>query len=150
MTSPYAAGTKVDVSASRAELEKVLRRFGADAFGYMSDDAAGMQTVIFRLAGRQVRIDVPLPPPDFGRYTPSMKERTELQWEEALKQEVRRRWRSLLLVVKAKLTAVADGITTLEREFLADMVTDDGRTVGERVLPMLVDGGTVLSIESGR
>jgi hypothetical protein len=150
VTAPYALGTKVDVSASRSELEKTLRRFGADAFGFYSDDALGVQSVGFRLAGRQVRMDLPFPEPGFGSTTPTGKRRTDLQAAEAYEAEVKRRWRSLVLVVKAKLTAVADGITTLEREFLADMVTDNGETVGQRVLPMLANGGTVLSITAGR
>ena len=37
----------------------------------------------------------------------------------------------MLLVMKAKLEAVREGATTVEREFLADMLMPDGSTVGE-------------------
>lgn len=56
---------------------------------------------------------------------------------DAYEQEIRRRWRSLLLVVKAKLTAVADGISTVEREFLADLVIPTGQTLAEWLAPQL-------------
>jgi len=50
--------------------------------------------------------------------------------------EVRRRWRSLALIVKAKLVAVDDGISTAEREFLADTMVGDF-TVYQRIRPEL-------------
>jgi hypothetical protein len=48
-----------------------------------------------------------------------------------------RRWRSLLLRIKAKLEAIADGMTTVEEEFLANLMLPDGSTVIEEVLPRL-------------
>lgn len=146
----YAEGTSVAADRSRAELEKLLRNHGASAFMYASDDDTGEQLVAFRMTGRQVKISVPIPDPASPLFTqtPSGKARTELQAIDAYEQEVRRRWRSLVLVVKAKLTAVADGISTLEREFLADIVTDNGLTVGERMTPMLAQGSGPLALTS--
>ena len=37
----------------------------------------------------------------------------------------------MLLLIKAKLEAVREGATTIEREFLADMMMPDGSTVSE-------------------
>lgn len=48
-----------------------------------------------------------------------------------------RRWRALLLVTKAKFEAVASGISTVEREFLADLVLPNGRVVQEELAPRL-------------
>jgi len=56
---------------------------------------------------------------------------TELQANKAWDQELRQRWRALLLVVKAKLEAVECGISTLEQEFLAFIVLPGDQTVGE-------------------
>jgi hypothetical protein len=42
-----------------------------------------------------------------------------------------------VLSVKAKLAAIDAGISSIEREFLADIVTNDGRTVMERMVPVL-------------
>ena len=44
----------------------------------------------------------------------------------AWEQVCRQRWRALLLIIRAKLEAVASGITTLENEFLANIVLPDG------------------------
>jgi hypothetical protein len=46
-------------------------------------------------------------------------------------QRERERWRLVILLVKAKLEAIRLGLSTPEREFMADMVTDDGRTLEE-------------------
>jgi hypothetical protein len=51
--------------------------------------------------------------------------------------ELRRRWRALLMVIKAKLVSVEDGISTIEREFMADVVLPNGKTLGEWVAPQL-------------
>lgn len=48
-------------------------------------------------------------------------------------------WRRLVLVVKAKLDLVADGGSTIEREFLADILLPDGRTVHQALGPQLAD-----------
>ena len=47
--------------------------------------------------------------------------------------------RPLVLVIRAKLEAVEAGITTIEQEFLADMVMPGDVTVGEALLPRLDD-----------
>jgi len=40
--------------------------------------------------------------------------RTDKQWEEAYDKEIRRRWRALVLVVRAKLEAIETGIASFE------------------------------------
>ena len=47
------------------------------------------------------------------------------------------RWRALLLVIKAKLEAVTAGISTIETEFLANIVLPDNTTAGEWMLPQI-------------
>lgn len=141
--SGYAAGTTVSEDRSRAELEKLLHKYGADQFMYARDSASNRQVVAFRIAGRSVQLDVPVPSrtdPTICQ-TPSGRARSGSAIEEEYAKEVRRRWRALVAVVKAKLVAVADGISTLEREFLADMLTEDGRKVEEIMRPHLAAGG---------
>jgi hypothetical protein len=112
--SPYADKTAVPVSRSRDEIERTLKRFGATAFMYGDD---GSRAVVgFVVHNRQVRVAVPIP---------------------ATAQEERRRWRSLNLVIKAKLEAVESGIATVEDEFLAYTVLPDGGTAGEFMRPQL-------------
>lgn len=72
--------------------------------------------------------------------------------------EERRRWRAQLLLLKAKLEMVAMGATTVEREFMADMLMANGQTVAQHALPqieaMYRDGkmpkGGILMLGSGR
>lgn len=135
----YAEGTSVAAERSRAELERILRRFGAQSFGYAWDERTGLEQIGFRIGGRSVRMSLPLPTIEdpLIALTPGGKRRTFIQADAALQQETRRRWRSLVLVVKAKLTAVDDGISTVEREFLADLVLPSGQTTHEWMAPQL-------------
>jgi hypothetical protein len=151
----YAAGTEVSADRSRAEIESTLRRFGADQFTSGWDTASSIAVVGFRIAGRMVRMTLPLPTETdpMVALTPSGKQRSAAQLGEELAKETRRRWRSLLLVLKAKLTAVSDGISTLEREFLADVVLPDGRTAGEFLAPQIAlayTDGTMPALLPGR
>ena len=137
--SGYATGTEVSAERSKAEIERTLERFGADQFmtGWDADQRIAM--VSFRLSGRMVRLTLPLPGADdpMIALTPSGRARTETQRRDELAKETRRRWRSLLLVIKAKLTAVGDGISTLEREFMADLVLPNGATVNDWLAPQI-------------
>lgn len=136
--SRYAAGTDVPADRSRAEIERTLERYGADAFGYAREARQAM--IQFRIGGRFVRIMLPLPDPDATEFkmTPTGKwERSESEARRAWEQACRQRWRALALVVKAKLEAVAAGISTIEREFLSDVVLPDGSTVGNFMQPQV-------------
>ena len=50
-------------------------------------------------------------------------------------QACRQRCRALLLIIRAKLEAVESGMTTLESEFLANILLPDGGTVGQWLSP---------------
>ena len=41
------------------------------------------------------------------------------------------------MIIKAKLEAADSGISTIEREFLYDIVLPDGKTVGEYMAPQI-------------
>jgi hypothetical protein len=116
----------------------MMIRFGADQFvtGWERD---GRAMIGFRVHNRMVRIYLTMPTEDepLIALTPTGRRRTKTQIEDALAAESRRRWRSLVLVIKAKLTAVEDGISTIEREFLADVLLADGTTLGEWAAPQL-------------
>jgi hypothetical protein len=140
MTGRYAKTTDVGVDRSRAEIEAVLRKYGADAFGYTVDGAKA--TIGFRLKERYFRFNLSLPDPkraDFHTYQQGSKtwRRADGVPEKMWEQECRSLWRALLLVIKAKLEAVAVGITTLEDEFMAAMVLPNAETVGEWMKPQL-------------
>lgn len=133
----YAKKTVVTVDKSKLEIEQVLRRYGATAFGHMwNEDGAA---VLFEIAGRRITMRLPLPDPDAHefRFTAQNRARSQTARAEVYDQAVRQRWRALVLIVKAKLEAVESGITTVEREFLADVTLPDGRTVGDWAAPQL-------------
>lgn len=133
--SSYASGTEVSPEKSRMEIESSLARFGASEFGYMH--SSGTATIAFRIKGRAVRIV--LPPPNVALLERDRRGRARppAALENAIAAETRRRWRALALVIKAKLTAVSDGISTVEREFFADVVMHDGRTLSDHMRPAL-------------
>jgi hypothetical protein len=134
----FAQGTTVPVEKTRAEIERLLGHHGASQLGLMSDTERGIALVLFTVGGRQVRLRVPLPRlAEFageGRRD-SAKDLQERRWEQAS----RERWRAVLLVCKAKLELVELGLSTVEREFLADIALPNGQTVGEFMRPQLAE-----------
>lgn len=139
----YAENTSVPVERSKAEIERMLTRYGADKFMVGSDQTRAM--LAFQIHGKMVQFTLPLPGRTEKRFTHykaraswhEPKQRTEQaafkEWEQACRQ----RWRALALCIKAKLEAVECGITSFESEFLAHFVTPNGQTIGERIIPQL-------------
>lgn len=112
----YAQDTKVPVERSRTELEQLITKHGAHQILIGTDSEQGLALVQFRIADRNVKM----------RFEVSQKP-----------QDARRKWRQMLLITKAKLELVADGGSTIEREFLADVMLPNGATVGEALAPQL-------------
>jgi hypothetical protein len=146
----YAEKTSVSPEKSKAEIETLLKKYGADQF--ISGWGDGRAMIGFRCQNRFIRFELPFPDPTEERFTHVKHRgryfatrRTEAQVSEAVDQEIRRRWRSLALVIKAKLEAVETGITTFENEFLSHIVMPDGRTVGQHVSPRIAE-----AYESGK
>jgi len=139
----YAEGTSVAEESSRAEIERTLRRYGANRVGYQYDDERS--AVAFEMCGRRIRFYMALPSVDDVAHTESGKPRAQAHLSAALDAERRRRWRCLFLMIKAKLEAVETGIVTFEDEFLPHTLMPDGRTVAEHVAPHVA-----IAYESGR
>lgn len=135
MTNRYAAKTDVPVDRSRAEIERMLIRYGATAFQYGWE--GDLSAISFKLQDRYVRILMPMPDRAESVRSETGKRRTLDAAERAYDQAVKVRWRALVLIIKAKLEAVASGITTIEREFLADVVLSNNQTFGQWAAPQL-------------
>ena len=113
----YAETTKVPIGQTKAEIERLLQKHGASAFGTMQD---GLEAAVyFKLKDRLVRFKLTLPKDEQGQ---------------------RSRWRALLLIVKGKLEAATTGIVTMEDEFLANTGWADNKTVGEVLQPQIREG----------
>jgi hypothetical protein len=116
----YAARTKVPVDQTRIEIERALKRYGADRFAYMGEP--GHAAIMFEAKDRRVRFRLPLP----KDVTPTKTDQLH-----------RQRWRALLLCIMAKLESVQSGIESFEDAFLAHVVLPDGSTVGEHTKPRI-------------
>jgi len=121
----FADKTKVPEMKTRTEIELLLRKNGATGFGYSWDDKRDQ--ILFQWRTHRLKFELPM--------VTKAKNKTHLE------QLNRQRWRALLLVIRAKLEAVSSGISIFEEEFLAHIVTNDGQTVGEHLVPRLQSGG---------
>jgi hypothetical protein len=130
----YAKGTKTSVESSRAELERTLSRYGADAFSYGADGERAI--VAFRVHGKHVKFELRYPPLADFRYTRTTT-RTPHQQRAAREQRIRELWRALVLVVKARLESVESGIESFEQAFLPYIQLPDGQTAGEFLIPQV-------------
>jgi hypothetical protein len=126
----YAENTSVPVDRSRSEIERILSKYGADQFsaGWTADKAV----ILFRLKDRYVRIDLPLAVKGVTRD-----HRKYLMGENQVAQENRRRWRALVLYVKAKLESIDSGIVSLDSAFMAHILLPNKQTVGEFLQPQI-------------
>lgn len=143
----YAASTEVSPEKSKLEIEKTLTRYGAT--GFICGWGAGTAFIMFEHSGRRVKYFLPLPNRQDDEFTKDKvntwktvaKSVQEARYEQALKQ----RWRALALAIKAKLEIVESGITTLEREFMNEIIMPDGQTLGDHLIPQIKH-----AYESGR
>jgi hypothetical protein len=137
----YAETTTVPVSRSQAEIQSLIRRYGARKFVSGFDEDVRIAAIQFEMHGRRIAFRLRLPDSndDQFRYDGRGRERSTSAWENAYQQECRRLWRSLLLVIKAKLESVESGVETFEEAFLPQIVLPgtDGQTVGEFAVPQL-------------
>ena len=144
----YAAGTRVTEERTKSEIERMLARYGCNQFQSGWDTETQFAHIGFRHGTTMVMLGVKMPlPEEFRTFTTAHgyeRTRTAEQVETFYWNERRRRWRALLLVVKAKLEAVESGISTLEREFLADVVLPTGGTLGDALVPRIE------ALQSGR
>ena len=135
MNRRYASATAVSPDRSRTEIEHTLQRYGADQFAYGWNEGGAM--IGFRFKRWLVRFQLPLPSEEDAMRTPKGRTRRKHLAAKAKDQEIRRRWRSLALAIKAKLDTVETGITTFETEFLPYIMLPNGQTAGEWLAPQL-------------
>lgn len=105
----YAVKTVVPVSKTRSEIEQLVMKRGA--LDYTTHSEAKGAMIAFSLKDRRIVFRLPFPKPDNA-------------------QDVRSRWRGLLLTIKAKFESIDRGVETFDQAFLAHVMTDDGRTIG--------------------
>lgn len=132
----YAAQTKVTVEKSKAEIEHTLVRYGASQ--YLSGWDGDTAYVVFRMNERMYKFQLEMPMKKDFEMTPAGKyQRSQDDMLKAWEQACRQRWRSVALIVKAKLEAIELGYSNFEQEFLANLMLPDGTTVGEAITPKI-------------
>mgnify|MGYP006338686791 CR=1 FL=1 len=129
MSRRYAEGTTTTVNTTRNEIEVLVKKFGAhQILAYEDRDRAIVQ---FTARDRMIRLTLAIPSDDSLSKTETGRRRSVGSLAEARDKEMRRLWRALVLLVRAKITAVNENIVTFEEESLANVVMADGRTVAE-------------------
>ena len=146
-----AQDTGVPVSKSRADLERMLARYGAIGFGY-SVNQETRQTIVEFLVPNTLekgapRVPIRIPVDTFRVYDalygkPAKGYRYQ---EEKLGRAERVAWRNLLLWVDAALAAAALNFQTITEAFYAHTLVSDerGRTV--RLADYIAETGGVLA-----
>lgn len=140
----FAKGTTVEVERSRSEIERLLKKkYNVVEISTATTDIMAM--LQFKMHHRTVRFVVDMPGRDWAvnkvmagkrcRYYRSQDIPTSLT-SQLLDAEHRRRWRCLLLAIKAKLVVVDSGIATFEEEFLSRIVVQNGQTLYENILKL--------------
>lgn len=137
----YAKGTAVPVERSRAELVKILEKAGATRCMIGNDGSKAV--AFFELKQRPIRITWEMPTAADRQFThlhPENKwssKRSDLQAKKLYEQSIREKWRALILIVKAKLEIIEAGHSTVDKEFLADVVLPSSQTVHEMMSEQL-------------
>lgn len=114
----YAEGTHVPVEQSKAEIERMLKKAGADQFG--SAWSATRANFTFRLNGKYIRVELPIPVKD---------ESTRWNTDARVAAETRRRYRALGIYLKAMLEAVESEIVAFETAFMPHVLMPNQETV---------------------
>lgn len=145
----FANSTHVPIDRSLGEIRKTILRYGGDQFLTGEDTKSNRAFIGFRIRGTSVKIYLPLPDKStFYKTEKGRARRNESLVQQAYEQASRQSWRALNLVIKAKLEAVEAGITSIEQEFLANLLLRDGqRTLLEGIgkdLPQVMGEGHLL------
>jgi hypothetical protein len=142
----YAQDTTTAVDKSQAEIRRALEKAKADrvSFGWPDDHT---EAVVFRIDGDFYQIRIPHPPlaePKYGTGAGRDKELVDRfhrqytkTWANYRKQEIMRRWRVALLLVKSRIELVREGVEVPAEAFLRFLMLPDGGQLGERVIEQM-------------
>lgn len=144
----FAEGTTVAVEKSRAEIEKLLMRYGCKSFSYRIHEGLAIIEFVARAtplaAGEKPSQSIDPQTDRVVRFTLAMPLRDDRRFRSfrspanAWEAECRRLWRCLALSIKAKLETVQSGILEFEAEFLANVVDPvTKRTMAEIIRPQI-------------
>lgn len=125
----YAEGTTVGIERSRAEVEAILKRYGANRFMYVAD--GDVVTLAFEMNQYTCKLTVQPPARSMFTRTKTGRSRSTKVADDAWEAEDRRRWRVLVLSLKARLESIAAEAETFEQAFSGLFLLQSGNTLGE-------------------
>jgi len=143
---PY-AGTESDPDKTTLEIEKMLRGYGIESIRWTKEYAKNHVSLEFlvdvEVKGVKKQVAIQIEPPTFASkrrtWDPKAGKYAVIwapNWAQSL--------RLLYWWVKAKLEAVAYGLTTVEKEFLSQVMVNlpegGSKTVGELIGVRVVEG----------
>jgi len=131
----FARDTEKTEAETRADIEQVLTKYGASGYGCLHE--GDHWRIIFHINERMVQVDFTTPQREDFVHDSAGRNRPITRVQGAWEQGRRSFWRAIYNVIKFKLEAVVIGFSTLEREFLADVLLPDGSKVGEWLQPQL-------------
>lgn len=137
----YADGTTVSIERTIGEILATLKGYGCTTYAHAVEK--GIHQILFVFSGLSYKMSVVPPREEDFATTESNRRRTAEAARNAYEQEYRRRARVLLISVKAKLEMCAIGGSSVEKEFLGDLMLPTGRTMSEwsaEELPKLCRG----------
>ena len=142
MARRYAKGTKVGVAKSREEIDRILRKWGADQLQWSEDVKGGksMLRFLWEFDGAEycARFVVNVPS-EAEIKDESVDGRTgefsQNKFDQAMKRRGMVEHRELALLLKAIFVAVEAGLIQAEQILLPFLEDRDGQTVAELVLP---------------
>lgn len=141
----YAEGSRTSTIHSLMEINKTVVRFGASDFRYTQSADTCVVEFIYNPdkqnpSQRHVKIGLKLPDrnsPEFTTTPARGRKRDAEATMKAWEQERARKYRELVLLIKAKLVACQSDITHFDAEFLPYLVIPGKGTIGEMMLPAL-------------
>lgn len=136
MSLPYENATSGDKAIG--DMQKILRSFGCQKFGYMIDDGEGSLLVQFEYRGRQVSVKASMsgyaaawlkehPYSSRMRKTKAQHEAEALDVASVAVFSILRDW------IKGQIVAIETGILSFEGAFLGQLMLPSGKTVLEAV-----------------
>jgi hypothetical protein len=143
---PY-GGTSVDPDKSRMQIDKLLRDYGVTGIQWRTDyelNQVGLEfSVEAEISGVRKKLVIRIDPPTFlakrRTWDPKAGRNVEIfapNWAQS--------FRLLFYWLKAKLEAIAYGLTSVEKEFLSQVVTllpgGGTATVGEVAIEAMTKG----------
>lgn len=134
MSLPYENATSGDKAIG--EMQKILRGFGCQKFGYMIDDGEGSLLVQFEYRGRQVSVKASMsgyaaawlkehPYSNRMKKTAKQHEAEAIQVASIAVFSILRDW------IKGQIMAIETGILSFEGAFLGQILLPSGKTILE-------------------